>query len=177
MERCRKLLAKRNTGARLDACLDAVGSSVDGAVEQFERRLDVSVKEQCFSGCSLSVGAMASSVGGAVDSLSAGWTRVGTWAQSVHDCCSDAVNGKVLISCRSLLTSSFQPRLVNPGPCTLAAFSVLQQEKRLVAAGQPGAGGVAPGQFSADDKSLYCLCQQTFHAATAMHSEWIMSEC
>lgn len=40
-----------------------------------------------------------------------------------------------------------------------------------MAAGQPGAGGVAPGQFSADDKSLYCLCQQTFHAATAMHSE------
>jgi hypothetical protein len=42
MERCRKLLAKRNTGARLDACLDAVAASVDGAVEQFERRLDVS---------------------------------------------------------------------------------------------------------------------------------------
>lgn len=41
MERCRKLLAKRNTGARLDACLEAVASSVDGAVEQFERRLDV----------------------------------------------------------------------------------------------------------------------------------------
>lgn len=42
MERTRKLLAKRNTGARLDVCLDAVAASVDGAVEQFERRLDVS---------------------------------------------------------------------------------------------------------------------------------------
>lgn len=40
-----------------------------------------------------------------------------------------------------------------------------------MASGQPGAGGVAPAQFSADDKSLYCLCQQTFHAATAMHSK------
>lgn len=41
MERCRKMLAKRNTGARLEACLEAVGASVDAAVEQFERRLDV----------------------------------------------------------------------------------------------------------------------------------------
>ena len=41
-ERCRKMLAKRNTGARLDSCLEAVGASVDAAVEQFERRLDVS---------------------------------------------------------------------------------------------------------------------------------------
>lgn len=42
MERCRRLMAKRNTGARLDACLEAVEASVDAAVEQFERRLDVS---------------------------------------------------------------------------------------------------------------------------------------
>ena len=47
MERCRKLLAKRNTGARLDVCLDAVAASVDGAVEQFERRLDVSRRVHC----------------------------------------------------------------------------------------------------------------------------------
>lgn len=47
MERCRKLLAKRNTGARLDVCLDAVAASVDGAVEQFERRLDVSKSVHC----------------------------------------------------------------------------------------------------------------------------------
>jgi hypothetical protein len=42
MERCRRLLAKRNSGAKLDACLAAVQASVDAAVTQFERRLDVS---------------------------------------------------------------------------------------------------------------------------------------
>lgn len=41
-ERCRRLLAKRNTAARLDAALAAVAQSVDSAVDQFERRLDVS---------------------------------------------------------------------------------------------------------------------------------------
>lgn len=41
-ERCRRLLAKRNTAARLDAALAAVAQSVDAAVDQFERRLDVS---------------------------------------------------------------------------------------------------------------------------------------
>lgn len=40
-ERCRRLLAKRNTAARLDAALAAVAQSVDSAVDQFERRLDV----------------------------------------------------------------------------------------------------------------------------------------
>lgn len=42
MERCRRLLAKRNSAAKLDGCLAAVQSSVDAAVTQFERRLDVS---------------------------------------------------------------------------------------------------------------------------------------
>jgi hypothetical protein len=41
IERTRRLLAKRNTGMRLRVCLAAVGESVDAAVGQFERRLEV----------------------------------------------------------------------------------------------------------------------------------------
>lgn len=40
-ERCRRLVAKRNTGMRLERCFEVLGYSVDCAVEQFERRLEV----------------------------------------------------------------------------------------------------------------------------------------
>jgi hypothetical protein len=40
-ERCRRSVAKRNTGTRLDVSLDMLAHSVDCGVEQFERRLEV----------------------------------------------------------------------------------------------------------------------------------------
>lgn len=43
-ERCRRNIAKRNTGMRLDRCFEVLGHSIDCAVEQFERRLEVEKK-------------------------------------------------------------------------------------------------------------------------------------
>jgi len=40
-ERCRRIIAKRNTGMRLERCLEVLGHSVHCAVEQFERRLEL----------------------------------------------------------------------------------------------------------------------------------------
>ena len=40
-ERVRRSTAKRNTGMRLDRCFEVLGHSIDCAVEQFERRLEV----------------------------------------------------------------------------------------------------------------------------------------
>jgi hypothetical protein len=43
-ERCRRNIAKRNTGMRLDRCFEVLGHSIDCAVDQFERRLEVEKK-------------------------------------------------------------------------------------------------------------------------------------
>lgn len=44
LENCRKTIAKKNTGMRLDKCLEVMRLSIDSAIEQFERRLDMEKK-------------------------------------------------------------------------------------------------------------------------------------
>lgn len=43
-DRCRRNIAKRNTGMRLDRCFEVLGHSIECAVDQFERRLEVEKK-------------------------------------------------------------------------------------------------------------------------------------
>jgi hypothetical protein len=52
-ERLRRALVKRSSGARVDSCMAYLQDSVDAAVQQFERRLDVSW------GCAAALGAAA----------------------------------------------------------------------------------------------------------------------
>lgn len=150
-ERCRKMLAKRNTGARLDSCLEAVGASVDAAVEQFERRLDVSGGGRWRQG-----GARREEGGGGVSGDM--WKGIGSRCAPLAWRVGRKAN-------RCLLSSKTRPAepLVLPPP---AAAPLMQAEKRLVVSGgQPGATA------SEDGQELYCLCQRPFLGDATVNSE------